>query len=151
MADSSELVAEFIELRTPEDRLPQICARATYHFERGETVAIHADDPDEARDIDEQLWTFRQNSFVPHVQRERAEDPVIEAVVIFSGEPEGLAADVLILAAADGVPDWAREFAHVYDFAQIYDEALRSAARKRFAAYQKSGYRMRFIKPESPE
>jgi DNA polymerase-3 subunit chi len=150
MGGSAQKVAEFIELRSPEDKVPQICARATHHFELGQTVVIHTDDPAEAEDIDAQLWTFRQNSFVPHVRRAEAEEPLLEPVVIFSGEPAGLEADVLVVGSAGPAPQWAAAFTHIYDFAQIYDEALRDAARRRFAAYKEAGYRMRFIKPEGP-
>jgi DNA polymerase IIIc chi subunit len=76
---------------------------------------------------------------------------VLEPVIIFSGEPAELTADVLVVASAQQAPEWAGAFAHIYDFAHVYDEALRNAARRRFAAYKKAGYRMRFIKPESLE
>jgi DNA polymerase-3 subunit chi len=151
MADKAQKVAEFIELRAEGDKVPRVCARVTHHFEQGQTIAVHTDDPAEAREIDEQLWSFRQNSFVPHVRREEAEDPVLEPVIIFSGDADGLTADVLVLASADGIPDWVGAFPHVYEFAPIYDEGLRGAARQRFAAYQKAGYRMRFIKADSQE
>lgn len=149
MNGERQKVAEFIELRSAEEKVPQVCARAAFHFERGETVAIHTDDPAEADEIDDRLWSFRQNSFVPHVQRGEAAEPVIEPVIIFEGEPAGLEADVLVVASADSAPAWAERFAHVYDFAQVYDEKLRNAARRRFAAYKEAGYRMRFIKPDS--
>lgn len=148
MSGTEQKVAEFIELKDAAGKVLQVCARATMHFERGQTVAIHTTDPAEAEEIDERLWTFRQNSFVPHVRRDLAAEPVLESVIIFSGEAAGLEADVLIMASAGPAPEWAKAFTHIYDFAQVYDEALRTAARKRFAAYKEAGYRMRFFKPE---
>ena len=151
MAKGKEKVAEFIELRSPDEKLNQVCIRAALHFERGETVSVYAPDEAQASELDDILWTFRQNSFVPHVRLEKATESVIEPVVIFGVSDEGAVAraeaDVLILAKADGMPDWFTRFDHVYDFAEVYDEARSQAARKRFAACKAAGYRMRFLKP----
>ncbi len=54
---------------------------------------------------------------------------------------------MLILAGADGMPEWFERFAHLYDFAPTYEEELRRVARERYAACQEAGYKMRFIRP----
>jgi DNA polymerase-3 subunit chi len=158
MGKGKEKVAEFIELRSPGEKLTQVCIRTALHYERGETVSIYAPDEAEASALDDLLWTFRQNSFVPHVRLERPTEPLIEPVIIFSNAPEddviGRAeasvleraeADVLILASAGEMPAWLTEFDHIYDFAEVYDEKRSQAARGRFAACKTAGYRMRFL------
>ncbi len=142
-----EKVAEFIELRSAQDRAMLVCERVALHFERGQTVAVYAPDPEEADELDERLWTFRQNAFIPHVRLQDADDELVEPVVIFGEGADPVASDVLIIAGADELPDWVEQFAHVYDFAAVHDEALRRSSRKRFAECKKRGYRMRFIKP----
>ncbi len=146
MSENPEKVAEFIELRSPQDRLPMACERATLHFERGQSVAIHCPDPAEAAELDGMLWRLRQNSFVPHVRLEEAEADPIEPVVVFSSTG-GPPSDVLILAGAEELPPWVERYAHVYDFAAVYDEELRRLSRRRFARLKEAGYRMRFIRP----
>lgn len=147
MSEKSEKVAEFIELHAPEEKPAQVCLRTAIHYERGETVSIYTPDQGEAAELDSRLWTFRQNAFIPHVRLEEAEDPLVEPVVIFSAEPGDVESDVLIVASADGLPDWFAAFAHLYDFAAVYDAELRQASRARYAACKDAGYRMRFIKP----
>jgi DNA polymerase-3 subunit chi len=114
-------------------------------------LSIYTPDAAEASKQDDILWTFRQNSFIPHVRLEKASEPLIEPVIIFGrSDDEAIAqaeADVLILATADGIPAWFTRFDHVYDFAEVYDEARSQAARGRFAACKAAGYRMRFLKP----
>jgi len=141
-----EKVAEFIELRSPGEKLPRICARAAQHYEQGQTVSIYAPDAAEAEALDDLLWTFQQNSFIPHARLEKAAEPLIEPVVLFSNAPEGAESDVLILATAGDLPAWFEAFRHIYDFAPAYEEALRDAARRRYAALKAAGYHMRFIR-----
>ena len=146
MDEQLERLAEFIELRSAEDKVPLVCSRTARHYERGETVSIFAPDETEAVELDASLWTFRQNAFIPHVRLEQADERLIEPVVIFSADPGEVQSDVLILASADALPEWFDRFPHIYDFAVLYDERLRQSSRGRFAACQAAGYRMRFIK-----
>jgi DNA polymerase-3 subunit chi len=147
MSEQPQKVAEYVELSSPEDRLPLACARALRHYRRGQTVALYTTDPAQAAELDERLWTFQQNSFVPHVRLEEAEEPLIEPVVIFSGEPPDIEADVLVLVQADELPSWFGRFRRLCDFAEVYDEQRRRAARERYSACQEAGYRMRFSRP----
>jgi DNA polymerase-3 subunit chi len=147
MAPEADRVAEFVELRAPGDRMPEACARTLLHYERGRTVAVYVPDPDVAAELDTVLWTFRQNAFIPHVRIEKAEAPVIEPVILFSGEAPDLQADVLIVLTEGDLPAGFERFAHIIDFAEIYDDARRQSSRKRYTACQSAGYRMRFVKP----
>lgn len=149
MSDTPQKIAEFVELRSPEEKLRLVCSLTARHYERGEAVCIYTPDPAEADELDSLLWTFRQRSFIPHVRLEEAEEPLIEPVVIFSREPEGVESEVLILASAEEIPDWFKRFAHIHDFAVVYDEGLRQASRDRYAACKSAGYRMRFVKPSA--
>ncbi len=143
---AAEGVAEFIELGSPEQKIQVACARISRCYARGQTVAVYAPDAGEAAELDGALWTFRQQSFIPHTRIEEAGDPLIEPVVIFSGEPGDLESDVLFVASAQGWPEWFGRYEHIYDFAPLYDEGLKQAARERFAACQAAGYHMRFIR-----
>lgn len=142
---AQERVAEFVELTSPEARLPQVCARAALHHEAGRTVALYVPDPAEAAELDKALWTFRQNSFIPHVRLAEAEEPIIEPVILFGDRPPAFDMDALVVVSPDALPEGFERFMHVCDFAEVYDEARREAARKRFAALKAAGYRMRFI------
>ena len=147
MASENDRVAEFIELRSPDDRMPEACARTLLHYEHGRTVAVYVPEPDVAAELDKALWTFRQNAFIPHVRLEEADAPLIEPVVLFSGDAPDLQADVLIVLTDGDLPAGFERFTHVYDFAEVHDPARRQAGRQRYTACQSAGYRMRFIKP----
>jgi len=141
-----ELVAEFIELRAAQDKLPLVCKWAERHYERGETVTIHTADEAQAEELDGLLWTFKQSSFVPHVILNRARQPILEPVFIVMGQEELPDSEVLIVASGREPNGWLGRVGHVYDFAEVYDEQLRAAARARYKKYSDAGYRMRFIR-----
>jgi len=145
MSTPKSRVAEFVELKSPDDRLPTLFTLVERHYELGETVLIYTSDPADAERLDTFLWTCRQGSFIPHVRLDEAQEPIIEPVLIAVSEPLETAADALIVAAAEELPAGFERFAHAYDFAPIYDEARRTAARRRYAAFQETGCRMRFI------
>ena len=142
----SERLAEFVELHAPEEKLRLVCTYAQRCYEAGQTVAIYAPDPAEARDLDGLLWTFAQNAFIPPVRMEGAGEPLLEPVLIFSGEPGEAGSDVLILCAEGEMPGWFTRFERLYDFAAVYDDRLREAGRKRFAACRQAGYPVRFTR-----
>ena len=140
-----EKVAQFIKLKSPDQKLTLLCRWAEKHFQEGRTVAIHAADEDQAEDIDKKLWTFSQSSFVPHVILAEAEEPLVEPVLIVVGDEDVPESDVLMVASGREPDGWLGRFPRVYDFAEIYDTDLRLAARERFKAYKDGGYSMKFI------
>ncbi len=146
MGHQSDRVAEFIELRSAADRIPQVCARTARYYEQGLTVSIWTDTSEDGAEIDDVLWTFRQQSFIPHVRGDRATAPVIEPVVVLWGDPCEFESDALVLAGGGEPAHWHLGFARVCDFAPVYDEGLRLAARRRYCALQAAGYRMRFVR-----
>ncbi|NLW51016.1 MAG: DNA polymerase III subunit chi [Candidatus Brocadiaceae bacterium] len=146
MATTPEKIAEYVELASPDRRMVEACERTRMHYEGGRTVAVHVPDADEAAELDKTLWTFRREAFIPHVRLEEAEGPVVEPVVLFGGDAPDLGADVLVVLTAGDLPEGFERFAHIIDFAEVYDEARRGAGRRRFAACQAAGYRMRFVK-----
>jgi DNA polymerase-3 subunit chi len=144
MAESRS--AEFVELHAAGERVRLICTAAQRAFEGGGTAAVYVPDPAEARELDEALWTFAQDAFIPHVRLEEAQQPLIEPVVLFSGEPGDVDSDLLIVSTGGELPEWFARFRRIRDFAVLYDEPLRQASRARFAACRAAGYHMSLVK-----
>ena len=138
--------AEFVELHAPEGKSRLVCSTVQRAFESGQTVAVYVPDPAEAEELDNALWTFAQDAFIPHVRLEEAAEPLIEPVVLFSREPGDTGADLLVVVTGGELPGWFARFPHLRDFAVLYDEAQRQASRARFAACRAAGYRMSMVK-----
>ena len=138
-------IAEFIKLHSPDQKPVLICQWVQKCYEEGRTVAVHVASAGEAAALDKQLWTFSDQTFIPHVLASKAQEPVIEPVTICCGDEPSGQADVLIEAAGGAPGDRFRQFDHVFDFAEVFDDALREQGRARYKACQEAGYKMRFI------
>ena len=135
-----------MQLSSPEDKLRLVCGHVDRCWRDGAAVAVRVASQDEAEQLDRMMWTFRDISFIPHVRLSEAQEPLIEQVIIYAaGEAVG-EADVLIEAAGGEPGEHFQTFDRLLDFAEVYDDALKEASRRRYKAYQQAGYRMRYIK-----
>jgi DNA polymerase-3 subunit chi len=105
-------------------------------------VFIHSTSDDEARRLDELLWTFSQGSFIPHrIVREPPAEAPLESVVIGVNQlPAPGRWDVLINLAAD-VPEFFSRYERV---AEVVDgnTARREQSRERYRFYRDRGYKL---------
>jgi len=117
-------------------RLYLACRLAQKAYEQGLTVYIHTAADAQARQLDDLLWTFKQNSFVPHALYPSAAEETAP-VRIGSGTAPAWHADVLINLALD-LPDFYRHFQRV---AELVDQepTVLQASRQRFKAYREQG------------
>jgi DNA polymerase-3 subunit chi len=107
-------------------------------------VYAHAETPEEARRLDEMLWTFRQGSFIPHqLLTNNAEDAqernanAYANVSIGSGsesEHEG----ELLINLTDNLPEFATGFQRVVEIISG-NEAAQQAGRARYKQYRDMG------------
>ena len=114
------------------------CRLAEKAYRLKNTVHIHADNPADAKRIDELLWTFREGSFVPHHVIGATSDDRESAVTIGSGEQAVAARDLLINLSAD-VPTFVESFPRVAELVTSDDEC-KQQSRKRFTLYRENGH-----------
>lgn len=122
---------------SPHGRSLLACRLAEKAYSLGHRVYIHAVSAEQARALDDLLWTFRQGSFVPH-----ALYPVLDAepppVLIGWEEHPDLAAEVLINLAHQ-VPAFFERFERVAELTD-QDEQTLNQSRERFRFYRERGY-----------
>ena len=112
------------------------CLQAAYFYRQKQKVFIYTKDQDKAHDIDEMLWTFNANSFVPH--NLQGEGPSYGSAVEISWQNPTGRRPVLI-NLTDTAPDFSGQFSRVIDFVPS-DEVLKQSARERFKAYRQLGF-----------
>ncbi len=105
------------------------CRLAEALYRGGSRVVLFVSDRGRAAVLDEYLWTFAQNSFVPHALWDGAGSPD-EPVVIVAGSlanPNG--ASVLVVGDRLDEPGAAREWDEIHDFVTgaAEDEGKRAA------------------------
>lgn len=113
------------------------CRLADKAYRLGHRVFIHTASAEQTRELDDLLWTFAQNSFVPHAPCHNGDDPAPPVLLGHDAEPPA-ASDVLINLAAD-VPLFFSRFERV---AELVDDepAVREQARTRYSFYKERGY-----------
>ena len=147
MTDAKEPLAEYRQLAAPDDLLPLVCSLTLRAYRAGRRIVIYTDES-RADALDSMLWSFQQNSFIPHGQLEELDEPLLESVVIVNQIPDGLAEeyyDVLIVAHETDMPEGFERFRRIQDFAPNYDEEVQKTARRRYATYTGAGFQMRFV------
>lgn len=108
---------------------------AADQFRQGKRVFIYTNDKNDSHIIDEYLWSFEANSFVPH--NLQGEGPANGAPVeIGDSTPVGNRRILINLAAK--VPDFINRFSQVFDFVPS-DTSLKQAARERYKYLRQMG------------
>ena len=99
-------------------------------------VYVYTESPDAARRFDEQLWTFRQSSFVPHeICTPESGDDV--PVLIGHGPcPTGI--NGVLVNLGQQVPDFYSRFERVVELIATDDDARR-VGRERWRQYKERG------------
>ena len=122
----------------PESRLAFACRLAEKAYRLDHTVHIHTASDDDARRLDDLLWTFRDGSFVPHEVLASTEPAAQAPVRIASGSAAVDGCDLLI-NLCDEIPQCAEAFPRVAELVSS-DEACKQESRKRFASYREQGH-----------
>lgn len=116
--------------------LLQACLQAASYFRQNQRVFIYTQDQAQAHQIDELLWSFEPDSFIPH--NLIGEGPKNGAAVEISWQAPTSRRPVLINLTST-VPHFAGQYSQIIDFVPA-DETLKQQARDRFRACRQSGF-----------
>jgi len=113
------------------------CRLADKAYGLGHTVYLYAGSEAQAAALDDLLWTFRQDSFVPH-ERYPAAATASSPVLVGVAAPTTVSAQVLI-NCADRLPEGFERFERIVELVDQQAETLASS-RERFRQYRDRGY-----------
>ncbi|MGD8546736.1 MAG: DNA polymerase III subunit chi [Thiohalophilus sp.] len=115
------------------------CRLAEKAYALDHTIYIHTDDRQQAEQLDQLLWTFRDGSFIPHCLQD---DKVARDAAIIIGhgaEPEDH--NRVLINLSQEVPAFFSRFERVAEVI-AGDEQARHAGRERFKFYRDRGYEL---------
>jgi DNA polymerase-3 subunit chi len=119
------------------DRL-RVAARLTEKaFRRGHRIYLHVADEQQAREVDELLWSFRPSAFLPHGLV--GSDDAQQIAIGWQDEPAGH--DDLLINLALGIPGFFARFQRVAEVV-TQDPGSLAALRQSWRFYQERGYRL---------
>ncbi len=119
----------------PGERQRFACRLAEKAFREGHRIYLHTSDESAARAMDELLWGFRRQSFLPHGLL-GSEDA--EHLAIGWGADPGEHHDVMINLDL-AVPDFVGRFERVLEIV-VQDPAIREPLRDSWKRYKHFGY-----------
>lgn len=127
----------------PEEPLRVACRLAEKAWRQGNRVCVQLADADALRQLDGLLWTYRQESFVPH--EIKGSDPGAERmdpapVMLTAGSAAEGPADVLI-NLAEALPENAAGFPRIAEVVSANAES-KNAARLRYRQYRDQGFEL---------
>lgn len=130
-----------LEPDSPGDLLLLSCHLAERIHSEGLRTLIHCPETDLARQLDRMLWTFRQDSFLPHglVGSSNPSPDLRLTTILISGDGRPETEDQVLINLAAQVPPFFSRFDRVCEpIGQ--DPSLKSAGRERFRFYRDRGY-----------
>ncbi|MFT7220147.1 MAG: DNA polymerase-3 subunit chi [Candidatus Azotimanducaceae bacterium] len=125
------------------DELTFTCRLIDKVYRRGLKIYVHATSESQAQQLDAHLWTFRPDSFVPHVLNNNQSNPDTDVPVKigFDHEPDEHQ-EVLINLSGD-IPHFFSRFDRVAEVVPV-DQNSRDAARKNYTYYKERGYPLHY-------
>ena len=122
---------------SPQGRAALACRLAEKAYGFGHAVYVHVESDSQARAMDEILWTFRENSFLPH-EIHAGDESSAAPIQIGCVEDPQVDHDVLINLSPD-VPVFFSRFERMAELVDS-DPQVRERSRRRFRYYKERGY-----------
>lgn len=123
-------------------RLLLACRIAEKARQQDDQVFINCASNDEARKLDELLWTFSQSSFIPHrITGANDRDDGPEPVLIGHGAAPNLETWDFMINLADRVPEFFSRYRRVAELVDA-EENRREQGRERYRYYRDRGYEL---------
>ncbi len=131
-------VGFYVVQAADQARRLQVAVRlADKAFQQGHSIFINAADEEQARALDELLWTYRPASFLPHGLQGEAHSDCIG--IGWGQEPEGH--NDLLINLQLGVPAFFSRFRRVAEVV-TQDASSLAAQRKSWSFYKARGYQL---------
>ena len=129
-----------LEQNSSQDKYFLCCRITEKAWKSGNRVMIQAGSEEEARHLDNLLWTFRDQSFIPHSLLPDAELETTPVVIGWGTDARG-ENDVLINLGKN-IPEFFSSFRRVIEVVDS-DPGTRETSREHFRYYRDRGYRLK--------
>jgi len=122
------------------DRFLFACKLIEKAYRSGQFCYVYTDSLQQSQQLDNQLWTFRENSFIPHqVYDENNIAPYNEQTVLIGTQAAPKNWQKLIFNLSSKYPDDLTKTERVLEILDNNEE-LKQAGRQRFRQYKHNGF-----------
>ncbi len=120
----------FIELAV-DNKLKYVCDIAEKLYQSGKRIQIYAGSPADAKRIDEYLWTWKQETFIPHILCSKLTEKISDPVIVTTDADSSVQADVLIEFDPLNTQIFTN-YKLIIDFAETYNSQKLQKSRDRY-------------------
>lgn len=105
-------------------------------YARGHQVFVYCNSKQEAEKLDELLWTFKEDSFIPHNLQGEGPEPPPQVQIGYSHEPRGF--NDILFNLADEVPSFYLRFKRIIELVTDDNDA-KEQSRAHYRQYRAEG------------
>ena len=120
----------------PDARGLLACRLIEKAYQRGHRVFVHCNSQLEAEQLDELLWTYKDDSFVPHNLQGEGPEPPPPVQIGFDKEPRGF--NDILINMANPIPSYFTRFKRVIEIV-AFDEEAKAISREHYRDYRNKG------------
>lgn len=121
------------------DRQVFACRLIEKAYKKGHHIYIHTDNAEQAEQVNQNLWSYRTDSFIPHQLVNGSNPDRCQVLIGHDNKPPRLM-DLLINLGSEQ-PLFFSQFERVAEFIND-DEQLKKMGRERYRFYQQRGYEL---------
>ena len=122
-----------------DEELAFACRLIEQVYRKGHQIYVHTLDEQQATQLDDHLWIFREDSFVPHALQAAG----IEAPIKIGFDHEPVDHQDVLINLSGTVPHFFSRFDRVAEVVPV-DENRREAARQNYSFYKQRGYALNY-------
>lgn len=130
---------DFYQIENDESAAAFACRLIDKVYRLGLKIYVHTRSQEEAAEIDDMLWTFRPDRFVPHACKETGES----AAIMIGCDDEPAEHHEVLVNLSGEVPEFFSRFERVAEVVP-YDKRSRDAARSNYKFYKDRGYPLQY-------
>jgi DNA polymerase-3 subunit chi len=121
----------------PDARSLLACRLLEKAYLKGHRIYVQCSNQQEAHDLDELLWTFRDDAFIPHNLQGEGPEPPPPVQIGFDKEPRGF--NDILLNLANDIPAFHNKFKRIIELV-INIELEKEKSRAHYKEYRSKGY-----------
>ena len=132
-----QVLFHHFEKTSGRDLLVYICRLVEKGYKQGsKPIYIHFDSENEAKEFDSLLWTFRQESFIPHTLLGHPEQE--KTPVIIGWDTNQIETAEALINVSQDIPRASKSTSKIHEIVGN-DENKKNKARERWKAYKANG------------
>ena len=131
----SQIRVDFYLLSNTEPQAVNLvaCRLLEKAYQRGHRVFVFCDSKDNAERLDELLWTYKEDSFIPHNLQGEGPEPPPPVQIGYGTEPRGF--NDILLNMSPTIPDYFTRFQRVMEIVAA-DDTAKEISRNHYREYR---------------